>query len=183
MSRMRGFFGIGVEGLSKAVNASNLFRSAHAFGASFVFTLKATYTARDAMLDTSRTIENLPYYAWPDHEALALPKGCALVGVEFLPEAAELPSFKHPPMAAYVLGAERGSLSPPLLARCQHVVRIPTRFCVNLAVAGALVMYDRLLTQGRFPPRPLSLNNPTMAAEPVHRFGRPKARRGLEGDT
>ena len=39
---MRGYFGIGVEGLSKPMNAGNLFRSAHAFGASFVFTVAAS---------------------------------------------------------------------------------------------------------------------------------------------
>ncbi|MDE0409622.1 MAG: RNA methyltransferase, partial [Alphaproteobacteria bacterium] len=30
---MKGYFGIGVEGLSKPLNAGNLFRSAQAFGA------------------------------------------------------------------------------------------------------------------------------------------------------
>ena len=36
---MRGYFGIGVENLSKQMNAGSLFRTAHAFGASFVFTI------------------------------------------------------------------------------------------------------------------------------------------------
>ena len=36
---MRGYFGIGIEGSSKPMNAGNLFRSANAFGASFVFTV------------------------------------------------------------------------------------------------------------------------------------------------
>jgi tRNA(Leu) C34 or U34 (ribose-2'-O)-methylase TrmL len=39
--------------------------------------------------------------------------------------------------AAYVLGPERG-------ARCHHLLRIPTAFSLNLATAGAIVMYDRL---------------------------------------
>ena len=30
---MKGYFGIGVEGISKAVNVGTLFRTAHAFGA------------------------------------------------------------------------------------------------------------------------------------------------------
>jgi hypothetical protein len=34
-------------------------------------------------------------------------------------------------------------------------VRIPTRFALNLAVAGALVLYDRLLQHGRFAERPV----------------------------
>ena len=36
---MRGYFGIGVEGINKPFNVGNLFRSAHAFGVSFVFTV------------------------------------------------------------------------------------------------------------------------------------------------
>ena len=40
---MRGYFAIGVEGISKAMNVGSLFRTAHAFGAGFVFTVAATY--------------------------------------------------------------------------------------------------------------------------------------------
>ena len=50
-----------------------------------------------------------------------------------------------------------------MLSRCDHVVRIPTRFAVNLAVAGALVLYDRLLQQGRFAERPVRVGGPTAA--------------------
>ena len=42
--------------------------------------------------------------------ALRLPKGCALVGVELTDDAVELPVFRHPHAAAYVLGRERGAL-------------------------------------------------------------------------
>jgi tRNA G18 (ribose-2'-O)-methylase SpoU len=163
---MRGYFGMGVEGLSKPVNASNLFRSAHAFGASFIFTIEATYAARDAALDTSRAIENLPYYRWEKLDEMVLPKGCALVGVELTDDAVALPSFKHPPAAAYVLGRERGSLSPALQARCAHIVQIPARFCVNVAIAGAIVMYDRMLTMGRHAPRPIMPGGPPPNSKP-----------------
>ena len=84
-----------------------------------------------------------------------LPQRCVLVGVELLDDAIDLPSFRHPLNAAYVLGPERSGLSPAMLQRCRHVVRIPTRFALNLAVAGALVLYDRLLQHGRFAERPV----------------------------
>ena len=100
-------------------------------------------------------------------EELALPEGCRLVGVELLDEAIDLPSFRHPLRAAYVLGPEQGALSPQLLARCQHVVRIPSSFCINLAMAGAIVMYDRVRCLGRFPPRPLSEGGPAGAPTPM----------------
>ena len=40
---MRGYFGIGVEGISKPMNLGNLLRSAHAFGASFFFTVSPAF--------------------------------------------------------------------------------------------------------------------------------------------
>ncbi len=110
---------------------------------------------------------------------LVLPRGCALVGVELLEGAVDLPSFRHPPAAAYVLGAERGALSPELAARCQHLVRIPTKFCVNVGIAGAIVMYDRITSLGRHPRRPERPGGPTEAM-PEHVFGDPKIRDKME---
>ena len=89
-----------------------------------------------------------------------LPARCRLVGVELLDEAIDLPSFQHPRCAAYVLGPEKGSLSPALLARCDYVVRIPTSFCIKLAMAGAIGRYDRVRSLGRFAPRPIGEGGP-----------------------
>ncbi len=183
---MRGYFGIGVEGLSKAMNAGSLFRTAHAFGASFLFTLGARYRNREGgRADTSDAPMSLPLYEFDDARGLRLPKGCALVGVELLDEAEELPSFHHPRAAAYVLGPERGSLSPELAGLCDHLVRIPTRFCVNVGTAGAIIMYDRAISLGRFARRPVT---PRGRPEPLpeHVFGDPvwkrkQARRSAAG--
>lgn len=172
---MRGYFAIGVEGISKPMNLGNLFRSAHAFGASFVFTVAAHYTARGAPSDTSKTPEQVPLYQFADVDGLTLPRGCKLVGVELLDEAEELPSFRHPRCAAYVLGRERGSLSPEMVARCDYLVRIPTRFCINLATAGAIVMSDRLASLGRFARRPL-VEGGASEPWPKHVHGQPRRR-------
>jgi tRNA G18 (ribose-2'-O)-methylase SpoU len=174
---MRGYFGIGVEGLSKSMNLGTLFRTAHAFGASFVFTVAAAPSLRKARLsDTSAAAKNLPYYPFESLAEFRLPKGCELVGVELTEETVELPSFRHPRMAAYVLGPERGSLSPELQEACAHVVKIPMAFCVNLGVAGAIVMYDRLLSMGRFGARPELPGGPAEPLpEPV--FGEPVLRK------
>jgi hypothetical protein len=53
-----------------------------------------------------------------------------------------------------------------MAARCDHLVRIPTRFCINLAAAGAILMYDRMLSHGRFAPRPVRSGPPTEALAP-----------------
>jgi tRNA(Leu) C34 or U34 (ribose-2'-O)-methylase TrmL len=173
---MRGYFGIGVEGISKAMNAGSLFRTAHAFGASFLFTISAVYLRQEGnRADTSDATGQVPLYHFPSVGSLLLPQGCRLVGVELLDEAVDLPSFRHPLNAAYVLGPERGSLSPALVERCDFVVKIPTRFCVNLAVAAAIVMYDRALSLGRFAPRPVRAGGPTEALAP-HVHGGPVLR-------
>ena len=43
---MRGYFAMGVEGISKPLNLGNLIRSAHAFGASFFFTVAPNIDAK-----------------------------------------------------------------------------------------------------------------------------------------
>ena len=85
---MKGYFGIGVDGVSKAMNVGTLFRTAHAFGASFVFTLRAQYNRREgAHTDTSDTPRSVPTYNFADLEAFRLPQGCRLVGVEITDQA------------------------------------------------------------------------------------------------
>jgi len=139
------------------MNAGNLFRTAHAFGASFLFTVNADYSVNKAKSDTSVAPLNVPWYDFSSAEDLKLPGGCALVGVEFLEDAVELPVFRHPTNAAYILGPEMGNLSPEILERCQHVVKIPTIFCLNVATTGAIILYDRLRTLGNFGERPVSV--------------------------
>jgi tRNA G18 (ribose-2'-O)-methylase SpoU len=173
---MRGYFGVGVERLSKPMNAGSLFRSAHAFGASFIFTIDSDLSLSEARSDTSEAWKQLPFYRFDSAATMMLPRGCAVVGIEFLEEATELPSFRHPAQAAYVLGPERGNLSDELLARCDHVIRIPTQFCVNVGIAGAITMYDRLLTVGRFAERPVTPSG-TPVPIPEHVQGVPVIRK------
>ncbi len=167
----RGYFGIGAERTSKALNLGNLMRSAHGFGASFTFTIGATYQALEARADTSKGQWHLPHFNWVAVDEMALPEGCKLVGVELLDEAIDLPSFRHPMRAAYVLGPEQGSLSEGLIERCDHIVRIPTRFCVNVAMAGAILMYDRMKTMARFAERPIRDGGPKSAGAVTRRSG------------
>ncbi|MBE1237691.1 RNA methyltransferase [Phaeovibrio sulfidiphilus] len=166
----RGYFGIGIEGVSKPYNMGNVFRTAHAFGASFVFAIRTSYAREEGgKVDTSDAIASLPFYRFPEVSDLVLPKGCRVVGIELTEDAIDLPSFRHPLQAAYVLGAERVGLSEPMLERCDYVIRIPVRFSLNLGMAGALVLYDRLLTLGRFADRPVREGGPTEALKPhVH---------------
>jgi len=172
---MRGYFAAGVDGISKPMNLGNLLRISHAFGASFFFTIDGKVKLADAMSDTSRAEGHVPLYQYGSASELRLPQGCRLVGVEIADDAIELPRFKHPLRAAYVFGSERMSLSPETLKRCEFVVKIPTRFSINVGMAGAIVMYDRLISLGGYPPRPIRPGGAEVLPPP-HKWGAPVVR-------
>jgi tRNA G18 (ribose-2'-O)-methylase SpoU len=154
---MRGYFGIGAEKIHKTMNVGSLFRTAHAFGADFIFTVDAAYSQRQGGLsDTSDAPTHVPFYSFPTIADMVIPEGCALVGIELIDESIELPSFYHPRQAAYILGPERGELSPQMIEKCAYTIKIPTKFCINVALAGAIVMYDRMKSLGKFSQRPMS---------------------------
>ncbi len=171
---MRGYFGLGVEGISKAANLGAVMRTAHAFGASFVYTVDADHkaldygaidTSRDInATDTSRSVKHLPHYQWKNVEDMRLPEDCTLVGVELCERSVEMPSFRHPLAAAYILGPEQGSLSPEMQDLCTYIVKIPTKFCINVSLAAALTLYDRTLCLGGYPERPAEPGGPNLAA-------------------
>lgn len=170
---MRGYFAVGAEGISKAMNLGAILRTAHAFGASFAFSVQAHHKTREIFdSDTSKSMTHVPYYEWPDLDAMALPSNCQLVGIELTDEAVDLPSFRHPLCAAYVFGRERGSISEDLQARCAHIVKIPTKFCVNVSVACAVTLYDRTLSLGGYPERQLMPGGPELGTpEGWKKFG------------
>lgn len=159
---MRGYFGVGIDGVSKEGNMGNLIRTAHAFGASFAFAVNPKVvvhtgeTVTSDFADTSKTHTQIPFFEYDTAAEVEVPQGCRLVGVEICDEAVDLPSFRHPTRAIYVLGGERTSLSSAMAERCDLMIKIPTKFSLNVATAGAIVMYDRLRLLGGFPDRPVS---------------------------
>lgn len=173
---MRGYFAVGVDGVSKAMNLGNLQRIAHAFGASFFFSLNAQVRNKDVeSADTSHASGHMPVYRYGGIDELRLPAGCRLVGVEITDDAVELPRFRHPSRAAYVFGSERMSLSPQMLKACEFVVKIPTRFSINVGMAGAIVMYDRMISSGEYS-RPVRPGGAADRLPPTHEWGAPLAR-------
>lgn len=177
---MRGYFAIGLANADKPGNLGNLVRTAHAFGAAFVFSIGTYPTKLAHKFDTSKSDVAMPVYDYERFEDLKLPKRCRLVGIELDDDAVDLPSFRHPEQAAYILGGERIGLSEDILTACDHIVKIPTRFSLNVATAGAIVMYDRMKLLGRFPNRPVT---PSGKVEPTkrHVHGGPIFRHGKPG--
>ncbi len=164
-----GFFAVGVEGISKPHNVGAIFRTAHAFYADFVFTVHPKIDTLRSIFpdghvqgksfydtDTSKTFNQVPYYEYNSPSAISVPKNCAIVGVELTDDACALPEFCHPNRCAYVFGPERGNLSEDMQARCAYMVKIPTKFCLNVSVACAIIIYDRIQSLHKWRRRPLT---------------------------
>ncbi len=158
---MRGYFGIGIDGANKPGNVGNLVRTAHAFGASFAFVVHPAIRERkwetglDGFADTAKSTDSLPFYVYESPDLIDRPAGCRFIGIELDENAVALPVFPHPTRAVYVLGSERFGLSAAMKAVCDDLVCIPTQFSLNVATAGAVVMYDRARVLGGFGNRPI----------------------------
>ena len=143
---MRGFYGIGVFHGKNSENIGTLFRSAHCFGADFLFTIGKRYQKQYS--DTLKTHRHIRLYHYRDLRDLYvhLPLGCRLIGIEMHPEARPLPGFIHPQQACYLLGAEDHGLNEEAIRTCHMLVEIPgAKRCLNVSTAGSIVIYDRTL--------------------------------------
>jgi len=168
----KGYFGVGVERSSKLGNAGNLLRTTHAFGGQFFVFFTPVFTMKDVRsVDTSSAADHLPIYHHTSVADYTRPTGLQIVGVELVEDGIALPSFRHPRRALYLLGPEKGSLSAATQAACDFIVHIPMSFCVNVGVAGAIMLYDRMLSLGRFAERPVRVGGPTEPL-PDHVHGR-----------
>lgn len=137
----RGYFAIGMYHPKKESNVGTMWRSAHAMGAAFLFTIGRRYKPEAS--DTTKAWRHTPLWHYTDIDSFTVPYECPLIGVELSDDAANLPSFRHPDRAVYLLGAEDHGLPPEVMGRCQALIQIPGRYCLNVAVAGSIVMYDR----------------------------------------
>jgi hypothetical protein len=92
--------------------------------------------------DTQKAWKHLPLFV--GDLRMLVPEGCVPVCIELTDDAESLCNFRHPERAYYIFGPEDGSVRPDVAAWCQTRVIIPTRFCMNLACAVNVVLYDRL---------------------------------------
>lgn len=140
---MRGHFGIGVYGLSKEVNLGTLWRSAYCLGASHIFLIGGRYAHQGS--DTVKSWQHIPLltYSNLDDFLQHRPFRSQLIGVEITDRARPLERFYHPNIAQYILGPEGGSLPDKLLDKCQSIVSVDTKHCLNVSMMATIVAYDR----------------------------------------
>ena len=147
---MRGFFEIGVYKGKTEANIGTLWRSAYQLGASGIFVIGPRYKKQAS--DTEKAWRHIPLRSFNNFDEFrrAIPMDTIVVGVELTQTATALPNFKHPERAMYLLGAEDHGLPDFILGRCHRVVSVPSirRPSFNVAVAGSVVMYDRVTKNG-----------------------------------
>lgn len=161
---MSGYAGIGLVGVQRAANLGGVLRAARVFDARLVLWSGRLRTpaGRGAGTNTVKAHRHMPAIHVPDVMA-AIPHGAVPVLVEKWSDATPLPVFRHPRTALYVFGPENGSLPRPD-GDMPRVV-IPSAWCLNLAAAVNVVLYDRTTKRGQPAPAVVEINPLTLEDE------------------
>ena len=140
----RGYFGIGIYNGKCEQNIGTLWRSANILGASFIFTIGKRYSKQCS--DTMRTPKHIPLFHFEDYSDFLkhIPYDCPVVAIELDGNSVPLEAYKHPERCIYLLGAEDGGIPKDVLARCRDIIQLMGDHCMNVSVAGSIVMYDRM---------------------------------------
>jgi tRNA G18 (ribose-2'-O)-methylase SpoU len=139
----RGYFGIGIYHVKTEANIGTLWRSAAILGADFIFTIGRRYKAQAS--DTMKTPRHIPLYNYVDYDDFFkhVPYDCPVVAVELAENSIPLEKYVHPERCIYLLGAEDHGIPEDILTRCRETVQLIGDYCMNVATAGSIVMYDR----------------------------------------
>lgn len=140
--KSRGYCGIGIVDGKFDANVGQLLRSGMCFGADFLFTVGNRITHQAT--NTVKAERHIPFYEYIDIEDMLThrPYMCQPVCIELKPYSKDLVKFIHPERAIYILGQEDGDL-PDSLCTLFPTIQIPTKYCLNVCVAGSIVLYDR----------------------------------------
>lgn len=144
----RGYFGIGVYHPKTKENVGTLWRSAYQLGASYIYTIGHRYKGQ--VSDTYKTYRHIPLIQFKTLEDFynSVFCDCRVVCIEFCDRSEPLPNFTHPERCTYMLGSEDGGFPKEILDNPNYLfVEIPSvrTQSYNVAMAGTLVMYDRLI--------------------------------------
>jgi tRNA (guanosine-2'-O-)-methyltransferase len=141
---VRGYFGIGIYAVKTGANVGTLWRSAYQLGAAFIFTIGKRYPRQAS--DTVKAWRHVPLFEYQTFDDFMLhrPNDCPLIGIEM--GGRTLGEYHHQERSVYLLGAEDGGLPKDIQSSCQTILSIPSvrTESYNVAVAGSIVMYDRI---------------------------------------
>mmetsp|Transcript_16621 Transcript_16621/g.39992 ORF Transcript_16621/g.39992 Transcript_16621/m.39992 type:complete len:369 (+) Transcript_16621:260-1366(+) len=160
------FCSIGVFGAKSEKNLGTLWRSGYQLGAAEVFVIGERFRTeskkrqKDKLLRVKQNLgrsrmlrsdDSIPLHEFQDWNAFTetLPAHTCLVAVEM--GGTSLDTFEHPERAIYILGSEDTGLPQAVMQACDAVVELPAvrTASFNVAVAGSIVLYDRLVKRGK----------------------------------
>lgn len=142
----RGYAAIGLHRPKTPANVGSVLRAAHCYGVAMVAKTGTRYES--ATTDTMRAYRHLPLLQ-VDSLRDVLPHDCIPVAIDLLPGARDLVTYTHPERAFYIFGPEDGTLKKEIVDWCRDKVFVPTAFCMNLAAAVNVVLYDRMAKETR----------------------------------
>ena len=142
MKNQRGYFGIGIYQPKVVENVGGLWRTAYCFGANFIFTIGCRYKKQPD--DTPRVSRHTPLFSLDTVEDFKkfIPEDCQLICIERCLKTIKLKNFIHPERAIYLLGSEDHGIPEDIIS-INPVISIPTKICLNVAITGSIILYDR----------------------------------------
>lgn len=140
---MRGFVGIGVYAPKTQKNIETLIRSAKCFDADFVFSIGTRFRTTNYSKKMERSI---PVFLFKDLEQFqfSIPYNSNIVCVEITDKARKIETYIPQERTVYLLGPEDGDIPEDFMFGKQ-VIKIPTIHCLNVAVAGSIVLYNHVI--------------------------------------
>lgn len=140
-------FAIAAYNVSKEHNFGSLVRTAHAAAASELLLVGD----RDWNIEAARTADAFTEIRILADAAALLAhiaqRGYRLVAIELADGSVNIFEARYPDHPCFLLGAEIGGIPNGLLDAAEQIVQIPQWGlvpCLNLAVAGSIVIYDYL---------------------------------------
>lgn len=142
----RGYAAVGLVNPKTPSNVGHVLRAAGCYGVDLVAVEgergRNSFVTRNCT-DTMKAWRHLPTILTSDLFSV-VPVGCVPVAVDLIPGAVSLVDFPHPQAAFYIFGPEDGTLGVRHAKLGMARVFVPTEYCMNLAAAVNVILYDRL---------------------------------------
>ena len=139
----RGFAAVGLDHPKTSANIGGVMRAAACYGVSLVVIAGNRPGALRYVTDTTKAYRHIPHLR-ADSVFDCIPFDAVPVAVDLISGATPLPKYKHPERAYYIFGAEDRTLGAAITERCRDIVFVDTNYCMNLAAAVNVILYDRM---------------------------------------
>lgn len=119
-------------------------RATGCFDADYMATIGTKYDHHATAVGHERHVPIWYFNKFRDLK-VSFPWDTKIVAVDYNDDATPLSEYQHPERAMYVLGEEGPGFEqyPEVLERADDTVYIDAEYCMNVAVAGNMVLRDR----------------------------------------